>query len=188
MVWRIKKKKHSNGSFFSDLKTSNFRQCKVFNRKHGVSSCEVFQRMNINNKWNTVKKEKLFVAWVMIITQKIAKEDENVKYKSMTRTITSCYIFRRKLTQQIEVDMEKMFLDENQIKQRNGSGNQTLSTVSNNASQVSLMTIAVILRNGETCGKCTTPWWKHQIICEFSSCFSTENSWHSLKNTSSGSQ
>ena len=103
------------------------------------------------------KKNFSFVAWVMIITQKIAKEDENVKYKSVTRTITSCYIFRRKLTQQIEVDMEKMFLDENQIKQRNGSGNQTLSTVSNNASQVSLMTIAVILRNGKTCGKCTTP-------------------------------
>ena len=82
-----KKKKHSNGSFFSDLKTSNFRQCKVFNRKHGVWSCEVFQRMNINNKWNTVKKEKLFVAWVMIITQKIAKEEENVEYKIVTRTI-----------------------------------------------------------------------------------------------------
>ena len=103
------------------------------------------------------KKNFSFVAWVMIITQKIAKEDENVEYKSVTRTITSCYIFRRKLTQQIEVDMEKMVLDENQIKQRNGSGNQTLSTVSNNASQVSLMTIAVILRNDETCGKCTTP-------------------------------
>ena len=82
-----KKKKHSNGSFFSDLKTPNFRQCKVCNRKHGVSSCEVFQRMNINNKWNTVKKEKLFVAWVMIITQKIAKEEENVEYKIVTRTI-----------------------------------------------------------------------------------------------------
>ena len=43
--------------------------------------------MNINNKSNTVKKEKLFVAWVMIITQKIAKEEENVECKIVTRTI-----------------------------------------------------------------------------------------------------
>ena len=29
-------KKHSNGSFLSDQKTSSFRQCKVCNGKHGV--------------------------------------------------------------------------------------------------------------------------------------------------------
>ena len=43
--------------------------------------------MNINNKCNTVKKEKFFVALVMIITQKIAKEEENEEYKIVTRTI-----------------------------------------------------------------------------------------------------
>ena len=37
------------------------------------------------------------VAWVMIITQKIAKEEENVEYKIVIRTITSCDIFRRKV-------------------------------------------------------------------------------------------
>ena len=26
--------------------------------KHGVWSCEMFQRMDISNKWNAVKKEK----------------------------------------------------------------------------------------------------------------------------------
>ena len=45
-----KKKKHSDGSFFSDQKISSFRQCKGY-RKHGVGSCEVFQIMNINNEW-----------------------------------------------------------------------------------------------------------------------------------------
>ena len=54
-----KKMKHSNGSFFSDQKTSSFRRCKICNGKHGIWSCEVFQRMDINNKWNAVKKEKL---------------------------------------------------------------------------------------------------------------------------------
>ena len=37
----------------------------------------------------------------------------------------------------------------NQIKQGNGSGDQTLSTVSNNDSQVALRAIAVILSNGK---------------------------------------
>ena len=44
---------------FSDQKTSSFRRCKICNGKHGIWSCEVFQRMDINNKWNAVKKEKL---------------------------------------------------------------------------------------------------------------------------------
>ena len=54
----LKKKKHNNGSFFSDQK-NNFRRCKVCNGKHGVWACEVFQRMDVNNKWDAVKKEKL---------------------------------------------------------------------------------------------------------------------------------
>ena len=54
-----KKMKHSMGSFFSDQKTSSFRRCKICNGKHGIWSCEVFQRMDISNKWNAVKKEKL---------------------------------------------------------------------------------------------------------------------------------
>ena len=41
------------------------------------------------------KKNFAFVAWVMIIIQKIAKEEENVEYKIVTRAFTSCYIFRR---------------------------------------------------------------------------------------------
>ena len=60
------------------------------------------------------KKNFAFVAWVMIIIQKIAKE-ENVEYKIVTRVITSCYIFRRKMIQQKEVEMEqvdKMLLDQ----------------------------------------------------------------------------
>ena len=42
-----KKKKHSNGSFLLEQKTSNFRQCKVYNGKHGAWSGEVFQSIDI---------------------------------------------------------------------------------------------------------------------------------------------
>ena len=55
------------------------------------------------------------VACVMIITQKVVKEEENVEYMIVTRAITSCYIFRRKMIQQKEVEMEqvdKMVLDQ----------------------------------------------------------------------------
>ena len=61
------------------------------------------------------KKNFAFVAWVMIIIQKIAKEEENLEYKIVARVITSCYIFRRKMIQQKEVEMEqvdKMLLDQ----------------------------------------------------------------------------
>ena len=61
------------------------------------------------------KKNFAFVAWVMIIIQKIAKEEENLEYKIVARAITSCYIFRRKMIQQKEVEMEqvdKMLLDQ----------------------------------------------------------------------------
>ena len=54
------------------------------------------------------KRNFAFVAWVMIIIQKIPKEEENVGYKIVTRAITSCYIFRRKAIQQKEVEMEKV--------------------------------------------------------------------------------
>ena len=59
-----KKKKNSKGSFFSDQKASNFRKWKVYNGKHGVWSCEVFQRMDTNNKWSAVKKEKLWFCYL----------------------------------------------------------------------------------------------------------------------------
>ena len=52
------------------------------------------------------KRSFVFVAWVMIIIQKIAKKEENMKYKILTRTITSCYILRRKMIQQKEKEME----------------------------------------------------------------------------------
>ena len=55
------------------------------------------------------------VACVMIITQKVVKKEENVEYMIVTRAITSCYIFRRKMIQQKEVEMEqvdKMVLDQ----------------------------------------------------------------------------
>ena len=45
-----KKKKHNNGTFFSDPKVYHFRQCKICNGKHGVWKYEVFQRMDINSK------------------------------------------------------------------------------------------------------------------------------------------
>ena len=47
------------------------------------------------------------VACVMIITQKVVKEEENVEYMIVTRAITSCYIFRRKMIQQKEVEMDQ---------------------------------------------------------------------------------
>ena len=55
------------------------------------------------------------VACVMIITQKVVKKEENVEYMIVTRAITSCYIFRRKMIQQKQVEMEqvdKMVLDQ----------------------------------------------------------------------------
>ena len=55
------------------------------------------------------------VACVMIITQKVVKKEENMEYMIVTRAITSCYIFRRKMIQQKEVEMEqvdKMVLDQ----------------------------------------------------------------------------
>ena len=61
------------------------------------------------------KRNFAFVAWVMIIIQKIAKEEENVKCKIVTRSITSYCVFRRKMIQQKEVETEqvhKMLLDQ----------------------------------------------------------------------------
>ena len=61
------------------------------------------------------KRNFAFVAWVMIIIQKIAKEEENVKCKIATRSITSYCVFRRKMIQQKEVETEqvhKMLLDQ----------------------------------------------------------------------------
>ena len=61
------------------------------------------------------KRNFAFVAWVMIIIQKIAKEEENVKCKIATRSITSYCVFRREMIQQKEVEMEqvhKMLLDQ----------------------------------------------------------------------------
>ena len=39
---------------------------------------------------------------------KDSKKEENVEYKIVTRTITSCYIFRRKMIQQKEVEIEQV--------------------------------------------------------------------------------
>ena len=82
----------------------------------------VYGHVKCFKKWVSIingmllrKRNFAFVAWMMIIIQKIAKEEENVEYKIVTRAITSCYILRRKMIQQKEVEMEqvdKMLLDQ----------------------------------------------------------------------------
>ena len=65
------------------------------------------------------------VACVMIITQKVVKKEENVEYMIVTRAITSCYIFRRKMIQQKGSGDGASGQDgprSNQIKQGDGSG------------------------------------------------------------------
>ena len=82
------------------------------------------------------KRNFAFVAWVMIIIQKIAKEEENLKCKIATRSITL-------LRFQKKDDPTKRSGDgasaqdaprSNQIIQGDWPGDQTLSTVSSNDS------------------------------------------------------
>ena len=102
-----KKKRHNNGSFFSDQKSSNFRRCKVCNGKHGVWVCEVFHRMDVSNKWDAVKKEKLCFC-CLGDDLRIAKEEENVGYQILSRNITNCYISRRRMIQKKVLEMEQV--------------------------------------------------------------------------------
>ena len=126
------KKKHSNQSFFLDQKTSSFRQCKVCNGKHGVWSCKVFQRMDINNKWSAVKKRKICFCFL--------GDDhytEDCKKRRKCR-VQCCGKDQYKLLHfQKKDDSTKRSGDgasgqdgprSNQINQEDGSGDQTLST------------------------------------------------------------
>ena len=152
-IMNQKKTKQSNGSFFSDQKTSSFRRCKICNEKHSIWSCEVFQRMDINNKWNAVKKEKLCFCCL--------GDDHYSKDCKRRRKcgVRNCDKGHHKLLHfQKKDDPTKRSGDgasgqdtprSNQIIQGDGAGNQTLSTISNNDSQVALRTIPVILSNGK---------------------------------------
>ena len=145
-----KKMKHSNGSFFSDQNTSSFRRCKICN---GIWSCGVFQRMDINNIWNAVKKEKLCFCCL--------GDDHYSKDCQRRRKcgVQDCDKGHHKLLHfQKKDDPLKRIGDgasgqdtprSNQIMQGDGPGDQTLSTVSNNDSQVVWRAIPVILSNGK---------------------------------------
>ena len=148
-----KKKTHNNGSFFSDQKSSNFRQCKVCNGKHGVWVCEVFHRMDVSNKWDAVKKEKL--CFYCLGDDHYSKDCKRRRKKC---GVSDCDKEHHKLLNfQMKDDSKKGGGDgaggqddhnSNQIKKGDGSNDQTLSTVSKGDSQVALRTIPVILSNG----------------------------------------
>ena len=145
--------KNSSGSFFSDQKTFNFRKRKVCNGKHGVWSCKMFQRMDINNKWSAVKKEKLYFCYLGVDHySKDCKRKRKCGVKDCDKDHHKLLHFQKK------DDSTKRGGDrargqsgprQNQIKWRDGSSNQTLSTVSNNDSKEELKTIPLILSNGE---------------------------------------
>ena len=169
-IMNQKKTKHSNGSFFSDQKTSSFRRCKICNGKHGIWSCEVFQRMDINNKWNAVKKEKLCFCCL--------GDDHYSKDCKRRRKcgVQDCDKGHHKLLHfQKKDDPTKRSGDgasgqdtprSNQIIQGDGAGDQTLSTVSNDDSQVALRTIPVILSNGKN-KLVVNALFNSMIICKF---------------------
>ena len=131
-----KKKKHSDGSFFSDQKTSKFRQCKSW------------------KTWSAAKKDKLCLC--CLGDDNYSKGCKRIQYG--TCGIQYCDKEHHKLLQfQKKDDSTKGCRDgasgqdgprSNQIKQGDGSGDQTLSTVSND-SQVALRTIPVMLSNGK---------------------------------------
>ena len=143
-----KKMKHNNGSFFSDQNTSSFRRCKICNEKYGIWSCDVFQRMDINNKWNAVKKEKLYFCCLGDDCQRRTKCG-----------VQDCGKGHHKLLHfQKNDDPLKRSGDgasgqhtprSNQIIEGDRPGDQTLSTVSNNDSEVAWRAIPVILSNGK---------------------------------------
>ena len=130
--------KHSNGSFFSDQKTPSFRRCKICNGKHGIWSCEVFQRMDINNKWNAVKKEKLcFCCLGDDHYSKDCKRGRKCEVQDCDKVHHKLLRFQKK------DDPTKRSGDgasaqdaprSNQIIQGDWPGDQTLSTVSSNDS------------------------------------------------------
>ena len=128
-----KKKRHNNELFFSEQKSSNFRRCKVCNGKHGVWVCEVFHRMDVSNKWDAVKKEKLCFCCL--------GDDHYSKDCKRRRKcgVSDCDKEHHKLLH---------FQKKGDSKKGDGSNDQTLSTVSKSDSQVALRTIPVILSNG----------------------------------------
>ena len=64
--------------------------------------------MSTTNGMLSRRRNFVSVAWVMIIILKIAKEEENVEYQIVTRSITNCYISRRRMIQKKVVEMEQV--------------------------------------------------------------------------------
>ena len=145
-----KKKKHNNGTFFSDPKVYNFRQCKICNGKHGVWKCEVFQRMDINSKWSAVKKEKLcFCCLGDDHYSKDCKRRRKCGIKNCDKDDHKMLHFQKKDDSTKDGGDGANGQDGPQSNQiQKSDGEQTLSTVSKNDSQVALRTVPVILSNG----------------------------------------
>ena len=133
---------------------------KVFNGKHGVWSCEVFQRMDINNKWDSVKKEKLcFCCLGDDHYSKDCKRRRKCGVQDCDKGHHKFLHFQKKdysLKRSEDGASGQNGPRSNQIKQRVGSGDQTLSTVSNNDSQVALsngknkLVVNTLLDDGST--------------------------------------
>ena len=145
-----KKKKHNNGTFFSDPKVYNFKQCKICNGKHGVWKCEVFQRMDINSKWSAVKKEKLcFCCLGDDHYSKDCKRRRKCGIKNCDKDDHKMLHFQKKDDSTKDGGDGANGQDGPQSNQiQKSDGEQTLSTVSKNDSQVALRTVPVILSNG----------------------------------------
>ena len=121
------------------------------NRKHGVWSCEVFQRMDINNKWSAVKKEKL--CFCCLGDDHYSKDCKRRKcgVQDCDKNHQKLLLFQKKDDSRKRSGNGASGQDgprSSQIK-HDGSGDQT-STVSNNDSQVALRAIPVILSNGRS--------------------------------------
>ena len=146
-----KKKKHNNGTFLSDPKVYNFRQCKICNGKHGVWKCEVFQRMDINSKWSAVKKEKLcFCCLGGNHYSKDCKRRRKCGIKNCDKDHHKMLHFQKKDDSTKDGGDGGNGQDGPQSNQiQKSDGEQTLSTVSKNDSQVALRTVLVILSNGK---------------------------------------
>ena len=146
-----KKKKHNNGTFFSDLKVYNFGQCKICNGKHGVWKCEVFQRMDINGKWSAVKKEKLcFCCLGDDHYSKVCKRRRKCRIKNCDKDHHKMLHFQKKDDSTKDGGDGANGQDGPQSNQiQKSDGEQTMSTVSKNDSQVALRAVPVILSNGK---------------------------------------
>ena len=111
--------------------------------------------MDINNKWNAVEKEKLCFC---CLGDNHYSKDKDCKRRRKCG-VQNCDKGHHKLLHfQKKDDPTKRSGDgasgqdaprSNQTIQGDGPGDQTLSTISNNDSQVALRTILVILSNGE---------------------------------------